>query len=110
MGQCSTRVKKGCLRKDATCKPKCWARPSHAASRLLKKRGADPPLRLRSQKGKSRTQSTTPDERRRRGRFHTPLLEMHLRRRGSVCSGHAPGRRRQTLQQDGAKTLLSSGC
>ena len=46
---------------------------------VAEKKGADPPLRLRTPKGKSGTERTSTDQRGRRGDVLPPLLEVFLR-------------------------------
>src|ERR1700733_3700371 len=109
MAQSSTLAKRRWFRKDGPSKGRSWVMRWRDESRPPKKRGADPRLYVWTQERKSRTQRTPAHERRRRGRLHTPLLEMHVRRRWFLCGGCSVGRRGHAIHQDGAEALLSAG-
>src|SRR5580704_7894301 len=109
MAQYSTLAKKRSSRKDEPSKATSWVRRWLDASRPPKKRDADPPVCVRTEKRKPRPQSTPTHERGRRSHFHTPLLEVHLRCGRFLCRGRTLGRRRPALHQDSAEALLSLG-
>jgi hypothetical protein len=54
---------------------------------VAEKRGADPLVRLRSQKRKPRPQRTPTDECGGRSHFPTPLLQVYVQQRRLLCRG-----------------------